>query len=362
MIASPEVFTDVLHNKRSLSALGVASKGAEGLPQARSATVTDLPRIMTSKLLERIRDVDLYELLEVAPDAAEAVIKKAYRKKALICHPDKNPDDPNAADTFRRLTDAVEVLTDADARRAYDNVLKARKANALRNKQLDSKRKKLKDDLESRERNAAASAAFDAKWKAKTEEERLKDEIDRLQKEGSRLIEEEQESMRRIIEEERTRLNADRTFAAANATGKIKLKWGDDGKSSYNEDSLRQIFSKYGDVTHVVVMKRKALVEFSGHSAAESAASYESGFSTCPFKEVKLMGGGANDKKPVTAAATNSFTNNAFDSMVKETDYESLVLHKLRQAEARRKEIERIQAEDEREEREKKEKAMKNKA
>ena len=36
---------------------------------------------------------DLYALLEIEPDADEKTIKKAYRKKALTCHPDKNPDN-----------------------------------------------------------------------------------------------------------------------------------------------------------------------------------------------------------------------------------------------------------------------------
>ena len=45
-----------------------------------------------------------------------------YRKKALKCHPDKNPDDPNAANTFHVLSKALEILTDAPARAAYDKV------------------------------------------------------------------------------------------------------------------------------------------------------------------------------------------------------------------------------------------------
>ena len=38
-------------------------------------------------------DMDLYALLEIETDADEKTIKKAYRKKALTCHPDKNPDN-----------------------------------------------------------------------------------------------------------------------------------------------------------------------------------------------------------------------------------------------------------------------------
>ena len=105
--------------------------------------------------MNKIKDIDLYLLLEISQDATHKDIKKAYRKKALKCHPDKNPDDSNAALKFQQLLEALAVLTDDTARKAYDNVLKARKANELRNRQLDVKRKRLKDQLESRESDAA---------------------------------------------------------------------------------------------------------------------------------------------------------------------------------------------------------------
>jgi len=43
-------------------------------------------------------------------------IKKAYRKKALSCHPDKNPDNPKAAELFHELANALEILIDESAR------------------------------------------------------------------------------------------------------------------------------------------------------------------------------------------------------------------------------------------------------
>lgn len=71
-------------------------------------------------------------------------ITKAYRKKALKCHPDKNPDNKEAAELFHELSKALEVLTDAKARAAYDAVLKAKEKARLRTQALDSKRKKFK--------------------------------------------------------------------------------------------------------------------------------------------------------------------------------------------------------------------------
>lgn len=52
------------------------------------------------------------------------LITQAYRKLALLKHPDKNPDNPAAADEFAALQKAYDILTDAAAREALDKLLK----------------------------------------------------------------------------------------------------------------------------------------------------------------------------------------------------------------------------------------------
>ncbi len=63
---------------------------------------------------------DFYEILGVSKSASAAEIKKAYRKKAVQYHPDKNPGDAKAEEMFKKAAEAYEVLGDADKRSKYD--------------------------------------------------------------------------------------------------------------------------------------------------------------------------------------------------------------------------------------------------
>ncbi|OWA53357.1 putative DnaJ-like protein subfamily C member 17 [Hypsibius exemplaris] len=161
--------------------------------------------------LDSLRDKDLYALLDVPEEATKEVITKAYRKKALKVHPDKNPDNPKAAELFHLLTQCLEVLTDVAARQAYDRCRKAKKATEERNSHLDAKRRKLKEDLEAREFSSKSPFAFPTASSSKQPADVVKEttamsqfekEVLRLRKEGSRLVEAEQERLRQELKEQ----------------------------------------------------------------------------------------------------------------------------------------------------------------
>ena len=64
---------------------------------------------------------DYYEILGVDKSADEGTLKKAYRNLAMKYHPDRNPDNKEAADKFKEASQAYEVLKDKEKRSAYDN-------------------------------------------------------------------------------------------------------------------------------------------------------------------------------------------------------------------------------------------------
>ena len=65
-------------------------------------------------------DICFYELLEVDKNSDKSTIKKAYRKMAMKYHPDKNPDDKEAEETFKAVNEAYQVLSDDEKRQIYD--------------------------------------------------------------------------------------------------------------------------------------------------------------------------------------------------------------------------------------------------
>ncbi|KAL5273088.1 DNAJC17 family protein [Megaselia abdita] len=279
---------------------------------------------------------DLYGLFDITIDATESEIRKAYRKKALACHPDKNPDNPKAAELFHELSKALEILCTESTRAAYDKVIKAKKASEIRFKQLDSKRQKLKEDLEFREKQANDKKNVYKPSSEVSDEEILQREIDRLQKEGSRLLEEEAELMRKQLQEEKNKVNV-----FDSSQHRIKIKWkcekNDSSNGGYNSENLSQFLKKYGDISALVISSKKkgsALVEFKTQEAGEMAISYEKGLMSNPL-QLEWIGTPPTNKNRGKTSTSTDF------------DFEDLVLRKMRQAEERKRLIAEMMKEDE---------------
>ncbi|XP_063146014.1 dnaJ homolog subfamily C member 17 isoform X4 [Candoia aspera] len=245
---------------------------------------------------KELLELDLYALLGVGEKATDKEIKKAYRQKALTCHPDKHPDNPKAAELFHQLSQALTVLTDAAARAAYDRVRKAKKQAAERTQKLDERRKKVKLDLEAREREAHSRVSKEEEIEITRT---LEQEIQRLREEGSRQLEEQQKLIQEQIRLEKERIRSKQDGYGGNGTGtpKLKLRWKckkeDETKGGYSKEILLQILQKYGEVLNLLISNKKAgsaVVEFATVKAAEMAVKNEIGLTDNPLKITWLEG------------------------------------------------------------------------
>ncbi|MFN3316414.1 MAG: DnaJ domain-containing protein [Raineya sp.] len=61
-----------------------------------------------------------YEILEIPPTASQKDIKLAYKKLAILYHPDKNPDNKQAEEVFKLISEAYQTLSNPEKRNFYD--------------------------------------------------------------------------------------------------------------------------------------------------------------------------------------------------------------------------------------------------
>ncbi|XP_062045946.1 dnaJ homolog subfamily C member 17-like [Lepus europaeus] len=269
-------------------------------------------RAGTTAVTKELLQMALYALLGIEEKAADKEVKKASRQKALSCHPDKNPNNPKAAELFHQLSQALEVLTDAAARAAYDKIRRAKKQAAERTQKLDEKRKKVKLDLEARERQL---------------------------QEQQRLMWEQ------MCQEREQRLRGKAEHCEAKGTPKLKLKWKckeDGSQDGYSEDVLLRLLQKYGEVLNLVLSSKRAgtaVVEFATVKAVELAVQNEVGLIDNPLKISWLEGQPQGMAGPGHPGLSKG-------SVRLERDYESLVMMRMCQAAERQLLIAQMQQED----------------
>ncbi|KAG1802240.1 uncharacterized protein HD556DRAFT_1336026 [Suillus plorans] len=131
-----------------------------------------------------------YDLLEISQEATEAEIRTAYRTRSLKVHPDRNRNDPNAAQKFHALTTASTLLLDPLRRLALDAQLRLQAAKKQRFASYDNKRKAMVSELEEREKE------FKKARMAKEQERTVREsENMRIREEGRRMREQREKEL-----------------------------------------------------------------------------------------------------------------------------------------------------------------------
>ncbi|OCK79080.1 DnaJ-domain-containing protein [Lepidopterella palustris CBS 459.81] len=210
---------------------------------------------------------DFYELLGISPTATDSEITKAYRKTSLKYHPDKQKDKSDASiiEKFHLIGVAKALLTSPELRNLYDNARAQRKQRELQNSLLDGKRRRMKEDLEGRERGFRKRKAEEMDAEAK-----LEMEIRRLAEDGKRRRREREEQLRRQDEDGEASVPEDEAAepapapraasAVAEIDRTIKVRWMREGSvegATLDKEKLTVLFSKFGKIDSALVMKDK---------------------------------------------------------------------------------------------------------
>ncbi|KAJ5782474.1 hypothetical protein N7457_004248 [Penicillium paradoxum] len=233
---------------------------------------------------------DFYALLDIPPSSTESEIRRAYRRTALKYHPDKIAN-PTAADIdkFHFLQIAYDVLSDPTVRQLYDNAREARQRKQREREMMGAAKRKMREDLEARERAGAAEMGgvsmkqgVKRAWAAGGDddaEEKLQREIDRIAEDGRRRRREAEDKLKKELDEEQKKMQQEEEEArkAADHTAQrvdrskegggaeipeleraVKVRWVREGRGlELDIERLAVLFKPFGKIENTFALKDK---------------------------------------------------------------------------------------------------------
>lgn len=229
-----------------------------------------------SKVLEEIKStgVDIYKLLDISSDSSLSAIRRAYRKQALLYHPDKNKSS-DAQVRFHQLSLALEVLKDDALRTSYDQWLLAKERERENAKKLGAERLKMKQELEEAERKR--------KWGKRDvalSENQYALNIEKLRKEGAEIrAQYERNYQNKLSQVNRSVDQVD--IVQANRTVQVQWRFKEQMSALFTDEILKECFEVFGKVEHAKILQRDSskyqigIVVFVDAKSAKNAANYD---------------------------------------------------------------------------------------
>ncbi|KAJ1985505.1 DnaJ (Hsp40), sub C, member 17 [Dimargaris cristalligena] len=249
---------------------------------------------------------DHYEMLGISLTSTAKEITKAYRVRALRLHPDKNPNDPTAAQRFHELTIAYETLTDATKKQDYDDTIRAKQARQQKHADMDLKRRAMKEELERAERQAreryqqppgaptsqypptpetASARRAEGKGGAGFRTTPKRDKAPKPPSSGTRLAADDEERILRQYSLSDGIKEIDRSIVARWKRGLLTSD-----TSTIGEPELQAVFRTFGPIDHIIMSdpnpkkSPSALIVYRSIISAYSAMTSPTHSALQPFK------------------------------------------------------------------------------
>ncbi|KAF8884928.1 DnaJ-domain-containing protein [Gymnopilus junonius] len=223
-------------------------------------------------------EINPYELLNLKLEATEQEIRTAYRQRSLKVHPDRNPNNPDAARKFHELNQAYELLLDPLRRLALDAKQRVKQARKERFKSYDNKRKNLVEELEERER-----AFKKARMEKQKEEVETWRETEKIKEEGKRLREQKEQDLKKRMHQEEEILKSREEEDEA-PPPMIRLKYPLKSHPTLTTPSAISVFlSRFGATDESSIVLNLSL---KSDKEKEKAKPPKTGSALVPFKQI----------------------------------------------------------------------------
>ncbi|ODV77233.1 DnaJ-domain-containing protein [Suhomyces tanzawaensis NRRL Y-17324] len=217
-----------------------------------------------SQTLEFINgNLDLYEFIQVQPNATDQELRTQYRRKALQYHPDKEGGDP---DKFNLLSKVYEILVDEQLRNQYNEIRRIRREKHIEQEKLLASTRRFQEDLKQAENQHRYNLNRTGELKDFILKRRLAIDLEKLKEDGLKRRRLQEQGIHKKVEQSAPlyvsfkSLKLPRTYITSletqKANGSIIVRWKHkpELKDMFNADVLQKIMEIFGPIQSSVIL------------------------------------------------------------------------------------------------------------